>query len=760
MKNDMPQTALKLQVTGRVQAVGFRPFVYRIALAHQLKGWVRNSVGLVDIHVEGEAVQLAQFCEDLIAKAPPLARPEITQKIVVADEGFADFCIRDSNAAGEALIHIPPDQAMCPDCEQELLNPLDRRYRYPFTNCTQCGPRYTIIRTVPYDRKNTSMSVFPLCPPCLLEYEAPSNRRFHAEPNACPDCGPQLCFQNDNVLIKDTASALAAAVTALKQGQILAVKGVGGYHLMCDAHNAQAVQKLRDNKHRPHKPLALLLPATGADGLETVKTLVALDANSALMLQDAARPIILLPQKMPSAVAENVAPGLSELGVMLPPSPFHQMLSTDFGHALVATSANISGEPVLTDDDAVKQRLSAVVDGYLSHNRDIVRPADDSVSRLIAGKPRCIRLGRGSAPLEWALKHSLPQPVLALGGHLKNTVALAWGKRLVVSPHIGDLSAHRSILVFQQVIADLQALYQVKAEALLTDAHPQYASSRWAKAQPLPLIPISHHRAHASALAGEHGREDRGLVLTWDGVGLGDDGSLWGGEAFLGCPGDWQRVASFRPFHLAGGDKLGLEPWRSAAALHWELGLPYAQSTDNKPALALAHQAWLRRINTLPSSAVGRLFDAAAAMLGLLEYASHDGEAPMRLEALAESLETPVETRAYLALLQMGDVLRFDWEPLFYLLKNTHYSPAQRAGLLHRILANSALHLYQQLSQKHDIHWLGLAGGVFQNRLLSENIKALMQAQDVECLLATAIPTNDGGLSYGQLIEYAAQTRC
>ncbi len=568
--------ARRWMLDGRVQGVGFRPFVYRLAQRHGLKGQVQNLAGQVEILAEGAESALAAFEAALLHEAPPLARPRILSSDAALAQGFAVFSIVASRSDVPARIHVPPDYFACDDCLRELRDPRDRRYRYPFINCTQCGPRYTLITRLPYDRPNTTLADFTLCPACRAEYENPLDRRFHAEPVACPRCGPALQYHAaDGARIDDTVAALAATVAALRSGCIIAVKGIGGYHLMCDAGNATAVTRLRERKPRPHKPLAVMFPWRGDDGLDAVRESLRPDAIQAQLLCDPMRPIVLIPRRSDAALTHAIAPGLNEVGAFLPYSPLHHLLLDDFDAPLVATSANISGEPVLTDNAEVEARLPHVAEAFLHHNRTIARPADDPVYRVIAGRPRPLRLGRGSAPLELTLPFTLSQPLLAVGGHMKNTVALAWEDRIVISPHIGDLDAPRSLEVFEQVIGDLQALYQINATRIVCDAHPGYASTRWARRSTLPVQTVLHHHAHAGALAGEYPEVKNWLVFTWDGVGYGADGSLWGGEALHGTPGHWRRAASFRPFHLPGGERAGREPWRSAAALCWESGIAW-----------------------------------------------------------------------------------------------------------------------------------------------------------------------------------------
>ena len=467
-------------LSGIVQGVGFRPFIYRHAKLHKLHGWVRNSSGRVEIHVQGDLQNLDRFSDTLIDSAPELSRPVLES---LCDEPLTDshdFLIIESLADGEADIHLPADLFTCDDCLRELNDPDNRRYRYPFINCTQCGPRYTLIEALPYDRPNTSMSGFPLCDACLAEYTNPLDRRYHAEPVACAECGPTLTYSEaGRKLLTDNESALDAALTALKNGKTLAVKGIGGYHLVCAACNDDAVNQLRKNKPRPHKPLAVMFPSSAEDKLGVLKQYLSPDAVEAKLLESPARPIVLVRKKPGNKLSEAIAPGLNEVGAMLPYSPLHHTLLNGFGAPLLASSANISGEPVLTQNEDIEQRLKHVADAFLHHDRTIVRPADDPVLRVINGRARPIRQGRGLAPVELVLPFRLEKPVLAVGAHMKNTVALAWDNRAVVSPHIGEMDSPRSLGTFEQCISDLEALYQVKAEGIVCDSHPRYTATRW-----------------------------------------------------------------------------------------------------------------------------------------------------------------------------------------------------------------------------------------------------------------------------------------
>ena len=741
-------SARRLVLDGRVQGVGFRPFVYRLALAHGLHGWVYNDAGSVYVQAEGNDEALDRFTAELIRDAPPLAQPHLISSEAVTPEAHTDFTIRHSHADSEPRIHIPPDYYLCDDCLAELRDRAARRYRYPFINCTQCGPRYTIIRAMPYDRPNTTMVDFPLCPACKAEYLNPLDRRFHAQPLACPVCGPALRFKNTNGTTTGNEPALAACVAALKRGAIIAVRGIGGYHLICDAENETAVERLRERKHRPHKPLALMLPLAGDDNLGWARKIADLNPQQAALLLDPMRPIVLAQRSVQSPIATGIAPGLNEVGIMLPYSPLHHLLLGDFGRPVVATSGNISGEPVLTDPHGVEQRLGNVVDGFLHHNRPIQRPADDPVFRFVADCMRPIRIGRGNAPLEMQLDFELPQPLLATGAFLKNTVALAWHDRVIVSPHIGDLASPRGQQVFQQVAADLQELYEVRAQAIACDAHPDFPNSRWTKRSGLPVMPIYHHHAHASAAIADCRITETCLCFTWDGVGLGEDGTLWGGEALLGKPGHWQRVASLRPFRLPGGDRAALEPWRSALGLCWETGT--AWQSDSARDDDFLYQAWQRGLNCPVTTAIGRLFDAAAALIGVCMRSSFEGQGPMLLEALCSNPGEPVT----LPLSRDREGLwRTDWAPLLEMLTNTRTSPALRAEHFHSSLAHALLAQAQAVRAAHGITHVALAGGVFQNAVLTRQARDLLTADGFSVHIPARLPVNDAAISFGQIVE-------
>jgi hydrogenase maturation protein HypF len=745
-------TARHWLLSGRVQGVGFRPFVYTLADRYGLTGWVRNRLGLVELLAQGNATSLNDFEHALLHDAPALAQAEIISSEPVNVSELDSFTILESEVEGHADIHLPTDLYACDACISELNDPSDRRHRYPFINCTQCGPRYTLIRELPYDRCNTSMAGFQLCPACTVEYSDPSKRRFHAEPIACPDCGPSLEFsQAGGRVIQGNDAALAACVAALGEGLVIGVKGIGGYHLVCDAACDRAVQHLRTHKPRAHKPLAVMFPAPAENPLGPVSAEVTLTENEQQRLLSAQRPIVLAQKQSETSLSSLIAPGLQEIGVLLPYSPLHHLLLNDFCAPLVVTSANLSGEPVLTENEEVESRLTHIVEGFLHHNRPIERVADDPVFRTIAHVPRPLRLGRGNAPLEMKLPFRLEQPVLAVGGHMKNTLCIAWDDRAVISPHIGEMSSPRSQKIFERTIEDLQALYQVQAEHVVCDAHPGYASTRWAERSGLPLHKVLHHYAHASSTFEKGIGSETWLVFTWDGIGYGDDGTLWGGEALLGGPGRWQRVATMRSFRLPGGERAGREPWRSAAALCWETGAEWLGIPGDADIL---HRAWLQHINSPQTTSVGRLFDAAAALTKVCSWASFEGQGPMYLEALADS-----GTQAIDVLISKDEEGLYvsDWSVLLPMLMDESKPVKERAACFHASMADNLLHQALRIRAEHSISNIALSGGVFQNRLLVELCIERLESAGFNVHISEAVPVNDAGLSYGQIIEYANQ---
>jgi len=740
---------------GRVQGVGFRPFVYRLAREYGLSGWVVNHSGQVEILAQGEYAALDGFASALIRQAPAIARPTIHQCRTLKREPLAQFSILQDGRQTQTDIHVTPDISLCAHCLQEMQAPDNRRYRYPFNNCSQCGPRYTIINSLPYERHHTAMDDFELCPRCRAEYDSAADRRFHAQTISCPDCGPTLHFglAGDSTNLTGEA-ALAAAVAALRDGAIVAIKGIGGYHLACDALDNKTVQRLRRRKRRPEKPLAVMLPMTMLAG--RLPALVDAKSGQINCLTEPLRPIVLVDTREGSPLSTALAPDLNEVGIMLPYTALHHLLLESMNSPLVMTSANHSGEPVYTDNHEARRKLAQVADAFLDHDRRILHPADDPVYRTIAGRSRPVRLGRGNAPLEMELPTTLDQPLLAVGGHMKNTIALAWRNRVVISAHVGDLTQVRTLDLFQQQIEDLQTLYQVEAATVVCDTHPDYASSRWARNSGKQVIKVLHHHAHAAALAGEHPDVRRWLVFTWDGVGMGEHGALWGGEGLLGQPGDWCRRTSFRPFHIPAADQAARQPWRSAASLVWECGLEWPDCPHDD---TLLRAAWQRRLNSPASSSVGRLFDAAAALLGLVHTCSYEAQAAMLLEATVNTEEAAGNEQALTPLpVKLNDqgLYQSDWRPLLACMLNPALTIGERAEVFHRSLARTLLDQALAVRKQDGRFSIGLGGGVFQNRRLTEYSVALLEQHDFDVRLGTRVPINDAGISFGQIIQAAA----
>ncbi|MCW9048404.1 MAG: carbamoyltransferase HypF [Gammaproteobacteria bacterium] len=757
-------SARKIILSGKVQGVGFRPFVYGLAKKHKLSGWVKNCMGTVEIFIQGPTNEIDKFIIDLLNNKPSLSEPCIESSQSVEMQLLNEFNILISEVSANSNISVPTDLFLCKQCLQEMNEPNNRRYLYPFINCTQCGPRYTLIKKLPYDRVNTSMAEFDLCAACKEEYKNPLDRRFHAEPVACANCGPSLSFKDSqNKVINNIQKSLEYSHTVLQQGKILAVKGIGGYHLMCDATSSSAIKRLRDNKNRPHKPLAIMFPQSAEDDFSIAQQFVDLSEEDKTFLLQPSRPILLVNIKTASIAPERslpetslsglLAPGLNQIGMMLAYSPLHHLLLNKFNRPLVATSANLSGEPVLINNKEVEQRLNHVTDAFLHHNREIVRPADDPVYRTIANIKRPIRLGRGISPLEINLPFELKHPVLTLGAQMKNTITLAWGNRAVISPHIGEMQSLRSLQVFENTINDLQLLYNVNIKEIVCDAHSGYTTSRWAHKQPYPVHSVYHHHAHASAAYYESATQKDMIIFTWDGTGYGEDGTLWGGETLLGKPGNWKRVATMRPFNLPGGDKAGREPWRSAAAICWQTAREFktlnteANSVDSN----LLKVAWEKKINSPQSSSVGRLFDAAAALCNDQVEVSYEGQAAMEFETLCDkaipSLELPIK--------HIDNCYVTDWEPLIDMLLDSSITINQRSALFHGSLALNILHQANLLRDEYSIDNISFSGGVFQNKQLTECALNLLEENDFKVSLAKIIPLNDAGISFGQLIEYA-----
>jgi hydrogenase maturation protein HypF len=756
-----------LRVRGRVQGVGFRPFVYRLATELALDGWVRNDGEGVLIALAGSPASLARFAARLRDEAPPLAKIESVEPLPApALEPGAGFAIVASGA-GPVTTGIVPDAATCDACLAELFDPADRRWRYPFINCTHCGPRFTITAGLPYDRPMTSMARFALCPPCRREYDDPRDRRFHAQPNACPACGPQLSLADARGAPLACDDAIAAAVARIARGEILAIKGLGGFHLVCDARNAATVARLRARKHRDEKPFAVMVA-----NVASARRFGAVDAGAAALLASVQRPIVLLPKAegCDEALA-GIAPGLAEIGLMLPYTPlqfllFHEAAGRPAGTAwlaqpqplvLVMTSANPGGEPLVIGNDEAIARLGAIADAFVLHDRDILVRCDDSVVRPRRGRAAepgaaaaFVRRARGFTPAAIDLARAGPA-VLATGAYLKNTACLTRGAQAFLSPHIGDLDNAASREALAEAVAHLQRVLAIRPQAVAHDRHPDFFSTHLAQqladALGVPAIGVQHHHAHIAAVAAEHRVEGPLLGVALDGVGLGDDGQAWGGELLRVDGARFARLGHLRELRLPGGDRAAREPWRMAAAVLHELGRggEIAGRFAAQPAAAAVAELLARDVNCPRTSSAGRWFDAAAGLLGVSQVMNYEGQAAMLLEALA-ARHGDVPLRAGLWRL---DGLVLDLLPLAQRLADER-DAAAGAALFHATLAAALAEWIALAARRERLTTVALGGGCLLNRLLGAQLAALLRARGVTVLAAEQAPPNDGGIALGQ----------
>jgi hydrogenase maturation protein HypF len=715
----------------------------RLAAGLGLGGFVHNDAGGVWIEVEGGPDAVARFEDHLRQAAPVVARIDAVETTELPPVGAREFQIVGSpRSTGAAAAQIPPDAAPCEDCLRELLDPADRRHRYPFINCTACGPRFTIVREVPYDRARTTMDAFPLCARCAREYEDPGDRRFHAEPNACPACGPRLAFLQ-GTMRREGAAALDAAVATLVLGGILAVKGAGGYLLACDASAPATLAELRRRKGRPHKPLAVM----GRD-LAAIEALAFVGAAERAALQSPARPIVLLRPRPGSPLAPQVAPGLTEVGLFLPPTPLQHLLLAAGPPWQVMTSGNRSDEPIACEDDDARARLAGVADAFLVHDRPIHTRADDSVVRVIGEEPRPLRRARGYVPEPIPLPIPGP-PVLAVGGQLAGAVCLTRGREAVLSQHLGDLDELDAFSFFEDTIEKLQRLLGVRPVAVACDWHPDYRSTRWAEASGLPTLPVQHHHAHVAACLAEHGHTGPALGVAFDGSGFGGDGTLWGGEILEADLGGFVRRGHLRPLALAGGAAAIRAPWRLALAALLDAGEP-TDLLDDVPATERAAVAALLRAGRGPvATGAGRWFDAAAALCGLVRHPSYEGQGPRELEALAaDGAAAP-----YPFAIEDGAPFAIDLRPAIRALcadrRGGRPAPACAAAF-HETLAEAVHAGCLRARAGGGPSLVALAGGCFANRRLAARAIALLEADGFTVLLPRLTPPGDGGLAYGQ----------
>ncbi len=742
---------IRLIIRGAVQGVGFRPFVYRLASELGLTGWVLNSAQGVFIEVEGAAETLQQFVQRVETDKPPRAFIQSLEQTVLDPVGYTAFEIRHSEESGEKSVLILPDIATCPDCLREVFDPADRRYLYPFTNCTNCGPRYSIIESLPYDRPNTTMKAFAMCPKCREEYENPLDRRFHAQPIACPECGPHLeLWDGEGVCLAKHHDALLRAAEAIREGHIVAVKGLGGFHLVVDACHDAAVRRLRERKRREEKPFALMYPS-----LQMVKAHCVVDEAEERVLRSPESPIVLLRRKEADSVAPSVAPNNPYLGVMLPYTPLHHLLLRELGFPIVATSGNLSDEPICTDEHEALHRLAGIADLFLVHNRPIARHVDDSVVRVLLGRELVLRRARGYAPLPVLVKEPLPS-LLAVGAHLKNTIALSVDRQVFLSQHIGDLETPQALQAFRRVIADVKELWGHQPQAVACDMHPDYLSTQAAHGMGLPVRPVQHHVAHILSCMAENEVEPPLLGVSWDGTGYGTDGTIWGGEFLIIREQGWERFAHLRPFRLPGGDRAIKEPRRCALGVLYEMlgddAFHLLEQVFTEGERRLLRQSLRQGVNAPITTSAGRLFDAVASLTGLRQVVNFEGQAAMELEFLTHDVHTD-ETYPF-SLCEGTPPHMLDWSPTIQaVLQDIQegVSPSLIAARFH----NTLVEMMVVVARAAGIERVALSGGCFQNAYLTGRAVRRLGEEGFRPYWHQRVPPNDGGIALGQMVGAA-----
>jgi hydrogenase maturation protein HypF len=743
---------LRLDMTGAVQGVGFRPFIHRLAVSEGLGGFVQNTGDGVSVEIEGTRPALNDFLSRLDGELKSPARIHERRTLQIAPRGQQDFVIAASADAGKPSALVLPDLATCPACVAEIFDPSDRRYRYPFTTCTHCGPRFSIIEAVPYDRVRTAMRRFQQCTRCRTEYEDPASRRFHAEANACPDCGPQLAlWGREGKVLAVRHEALCAAADALRKGSIVALKGFGGFQLLADAGNEAAVRRLRQRKRRLAKPFAVMVP-TLADALTVAK----ISDDEQQLLGSAAAPIVLLMSRNNSAaIAPSVAPGNARLGVMLPPTPLHHLLLAECGFAVVATSGNRGDEPIVIDEVEAVKKLAEIADYFLVHDRPILHRVDDSVAQVVDGRETVIRCARGYAPLPLA-SAVVCAPMLAVGGQQKNAVAVANGRQIMLGPHIGDLGGSETRTAFASAVSTLSTLHGIQAQSVACDQHPDYHSTHFARRFGADVRAVPHHIAHVLAGMTDNGLDGEVLGVAWDGTGYGRDGTIWGGEFLAVQRSTYRRVAYLKPFRLPGGEAAVREPRRTAFGVLYEMfGAPMLARTELPPiaSFSVSERHVLTKmlshgVNSPWTSSVGRLFDAVAALLGFCQKTSFEGEGAIAVESAAARAKKPLSLPA--ALLSSEGKAIIDWQPTVEAMLAAHRGGAaveELAAAFHDVLAEVIV----AVAGRAGIDRVLLTGGCFQNARLTELAAGRLRQAGFEPYWHHRVPPNDGGLAVGQL---------
>jgi len=767
-----PAVRLQIKVEGVVQGIGFRPYVYRTACALGLAGWIMNGLDGVVIEAEGTTDATDTFLERLRTAGPPGTRISRMSILSMAPIGEAVFTIQPSREEGTKRLPITPDLATCADCASELFDPEDRRFHYPWLSCTQCGPRFSIVTGAPYDRAKTTMSRFELCEACRGEYDNPIDRRFHAESIACPACGPWLSLWRPDGSVLDAGhGALHRACEMIRSGSIVAVKGIGGFHLWADATSEEAVRRLRDRKQRPHKPFAVMFPS-----LEEIRMCCALSSREAEWLRSPQAPIVILRRLDGTILAQGVAPGNSMVGAMLPYAPLHHLLTRELGTPVVATSGNRSEEPIVTDEREAVQRMENLADVFLVHDRVITRPIDDSVVRMAASGPIILRRARGlvprAIPVPEGLAPGLAQPVLAVGGHLKNTVSLLETDRVLVSQHLGDLSTVETERAVRQAIDDLQWLIGVTPGAVACDLHPDYRSTRLAEdlasGWDAPLVRVQHHHAHVASCMAERGVTGEVLGVAWDGAGYGTDGTIWGGEFLVATYQDCRRVAHLHPFRLPGGVQAAREPRRAALAVRYEtFGSARGHVEQPQESTGWRQEQMLlamldKEIQSPTTTSTGRLFDAVSSILGFCHVASFEGQAAMMLEqaALSASPSYGLDGELYPIRLKVREEAQqpwiADWRPMIERIWRDLNRGVDRSVVAYRFHCSLA-ELIGQVAELVGLKHVALTGGCFQNVLLVDLATQRLESAGFVVLTHGQLPPNDGGLSLGQAVIAASR---
>jgi hydrogenase maturation protein HypF len=747
----------RISVRGVVQGVGFRPFIYRLAQEHDLKGWVRNTSGNVEIEVEGDEAKLNRFLKDLETKAPPMSRIENVEVSFAPAKGYNDFSIKESLSRQGHYQLVSPDIATCPECKQEIFSSDDRRYRYAFTNCTNCGPRFTIIEDIPYDRPKTTMRSFKMCPLCQKEYDDPLDRRFHAQPNACPVCGPSLALVDSEGRTFECEDVISAASRLLKEGKILAVKGLGGFQLACNATDDSVVNNLRERKRRPSKPLAVMMGT-----IKDIEKHCLVSSEERELLESPQAPIVLLRWKEGSNVARTVAPSLKYLGVMLPYTPLHHLLMQETGLPLVMTSGNLSEEPIAKDNDETLRRLKGIADYFLVHNRDIYARYDDSVYMVEAGVPQALRRARGYAPYPIFLPFRAKQ-ILACGAEDKNTFCLTKDEHAFLSQHIGDMENEETLEHFENTINLYQKLFRVEPEIIAYDMHPEYLATKYAlelvAKEGLKMMPVQHHHAHIVSCMVENNISEPVIGVAFDGTGYGPDGTIWGGEFLVADYKNFKRVGHFEYVPLVGGAAAIKKPYRLALSYLFTLldedfkmdGLPL--DAVNPAEVDIIKQQLKKKINSPLTSSAGRLFDAVSALLGVRGEIDYEAQAAIELEMLAAEA---MEAKAYpfvingedgVGMVRLGEL----WSALVGDVRNKVPAPVISLKF-HHTIAEITAEMCKLIAKDSKIKQVALSGGVFQNRLLLKLTIAALKREGFDVLSHRLVPPNDGGVSLGQAV--------